>query len=68
MQLCKYLPSESAIVDNNPVYGIYQEIQFLLQRTGEGYLVKQVIKDIKVMAISIFDKCDVDIIKNDLMF
>ena len=59
MQLCKYLPSESTIVDSNSIYGIYQEVQFLLQRTGESYLEKQIVKDIKVTAINIIGKCDI---------
>ena len=49
MQLCKYLPSESTIVDSR-AYGIYQEIQFLVQRMSKMYLEKQVVEDIKVMA------------------
>ena len=50
MQLCKQLHSDLTLEESSQ--GIFNEIQFLMQRKGRGNQEKGIIKDIKVKLIS----------------
>lgn len=50
MQLCKQLHSDLTLEESSQ--GIFNEIQFLVQRKGRGNQEKSIIKDIKVRLIS----------------